>query len=64
MPAKVKRKIITETGLVSLPKAYRDYHQLEKGDEVTMLYDNVLVVTPKNITLSKEKAQALKELLE
>lgn len=64
MPAKVKRKIITKTGLVSLPKAYRDYHKLEKGDEVTMLYDNVLVVTPKSVKLSREKEQALKDLLE
>lgn len=64
MPARVNRKITGDKGLVSLPKAYRDYHKLEKGDEVTMLYDNVVVVIPKSVKLSKEKEQALKDLLE
>ncbi len=64
MPAMVKLKIIGDRGLVSLPKAYRDYHQLEKGDQVAILYDNVLVITPPNVVLTKEKTRALKELLE
>ncbi len=64
MPSKDFRTIITDTGLITLPKIYRDYHQIEKGDKVEILFDGVLVVKPNGIKLSPEKKRALRKLLE
>jgi len=64
MPGKGRRKIISQKRHVTLPKSYCDYHGMEKGDEVEVLYDSVLVIVPKSVKLSTQKAKALKDLLE
>lgn len=64
MPGRVVRKVITKKGHVTLPKAYRDYHGIQQGDDVLVEYDSVLVVVPNGVKLNGRKKKALKELLE
>lgn len=66
MPAKEQRKIMKHgtSGVVAIPKAYRDYHNLEPGSIVTVLYDSLLLIVPKSQEkLLKEKAQLISKLL-
>jgi len=66
VPAKEKRKIMKHgtSGVVAVPKAYRDYHNLTCGTEVTILYDSLLLIIPKNLEkLLHEKAALIDALL-
>ena len=59
-----KRKVMSDTGIITLPKAYRDYNNIRKGDYLDILYGGVLVVRPNGIKLSPQKELALKVLLD
>jgi len=63
MPAKVKRKIMKHgtSGVVAIPKSYCNYHDLQHGDEVTVLYDSLLLIVPKKL---ESVLQAKKELID
>ena len=66
MPAKEKHKIMKHgtSGVVVLPKAYRDYHGLNPGDSVIILYDSLLLIVPKSQEgLAAEKADLIDKLL-
>lgn len=66
MPAKEKRKIMKHgtSGVIAIPKPYRDYHNLTPGKTVTILYDSLLLIIPKNLgKLLHEKATLIDELL-
>jgi len=66
VPAKSEHKIMKHgtSGVVVIPKAYRDYHNLKPGNTVTILYDSLLLVVPKcRENLLKEKAQLIDQLL-
>ncbi|MGB9778669.1 MAG: AbrB/MazE/SpoVT family DNA-binding domain-containing protein [Candidatus Bathyarchaeales archaeon] len=66
MPAKEQRKVMKHgtSGVVAIPKAYRDYHNLEPGSVVTVLYDSLLLIVPKGReNLLQEKAELIDQLL-
>ena len=65
MPAKEKRKVlpIGDSLAVTLPKPYRDYYNIEPGDEVEVLYDSLMLILPRNAKISEKKRQLLEELL-
>ena len=66
MPAKEKRKIMKHgtSGVIAIPKPYRDYHNLTPGKTVTVLYDSLLLIIPKNLEkLLHGKATLINELL-
>ena len=66
MPAKVERKIMKHgtSGVLTIPKAYRDYHGLDPGSAVTILYDSLLLVVPREYQhLLTEKARLIDKLL-
>ena len=66
MPAKVKRKIMKHgtSGVVAIPKAYRDYHNLDPESVVTVVYDSLLLIVPKGReNLLTEKAAIIDQLL-
>jgi len=66
MPAKEKRKIMKHgtSGVVAIPKSYRNYHNLQHGDEVTVLYDSLLLIIPKKLEpLLREKKELIDRLL-
>jgi len=63
---KTTRKIIEHggSGVVAIPKDYRDYYNLEPGAEVTVLYGGVVVIIPKQLEhLIEEKKELIKKLL-
>jgi len=66
MPSKTTRKIIEHggSGVVAIPKDYRDYNNLEPGAEVIVLYDNVVVIIPKALEEKVEDKEKLIEVLE
>jgi antitoxin component of MazEF toxin-antitoxin module len=66
MPAKSEHKIMKHgtSGVVVIPKPYRDYHCLKPGSTVTVLYDSLLLIVPKSLEyLLKEKATLIDQLL-
>jgi len=66
MPAKEQRKIMRHgtSGVVAIPKPYRNYYGLEPGSTVIILYDSMLLIVPKSREkLLKEKAQLISQLL-
>jgi bifunctional DNA-binding transcriptional regulator/antitoxin component of YhaV-PrlF toxin-antitoxin module len=66
MPAKSEHKIMKHgtSGVVVIPKPYRDYHNLKTGSTVTILYDSLLLIVPKcQEHLLKEKGQLIDQLL-
>lgn len=66
MPAKETRKIMRHgtSGVVAIPKSYRDYYGLDHGTEVTVLYDSLLLIVPKSLEgLLQEKADLINRLL-
>lgn len=66
MPAKEYRKIMKHgtSGVVAIPKPYRNYYGLEPGSTVTILYDTLLVMIPKSQEkILREKAQLINQLL-
>jgi len=70
MPAKTKRKVMKHgtSGVIAIPSDYRRYHNLEHGKEVTVLYDNLILIIPKDqekkIFSDPEKQKLIKKLLE
>lgn len=67
MPSRETRKIMKHgqsSGVVAIPKPYRDYHGLNPGATVTILYDTLLLIIPKGKeNLLVEKAQLIDQLL-
>ncbi len=66
MPSKSKHKIMKHgtSGVVVIPKAYRDYHNLATGSSVTILSDGLLLIVPESLQhLLKEKAAVIDQLL-
>ena len=66
MPAKSEHKIMKHgtSGVVVIPKPYRDYHDLKTGSTVTILYDSLLLIVPKSREyLLKDKAVLIDQLL-
>jgi antitoxin component of MazEF toxin-antitoxin module len=66
MPAKSEHKIMRHgtSSVVVIPKPYRDYHNLQPGTQVTVLYDSLLLVIPKSMEpILKDKAQLIDQLL-
>ena len=52
------------SGVVAIPKAYRDYHGLKHGDVVTVLYDSLLLIVPKDLErVIEEKKELIDKLL-
>ena len=66
MPAKSEHKIMKHgtSGVVVIPKPYREYHNLKPGDEVSVLYDSLLLIIPKKMEqILKEKQTLINQLL-
>jgi len=66
MPAKSEHKIMKHgtSGVVVIPKPYRDYHNLKTGSTVTVLYDSLLLIIPKSRAhLIDDKAALIDQLL-
>jgi len=66
MPAKSEHKIMKHgtSSVVVIPKPYRDYHGLKPGTPVTVLYDTLLLIVPKNLEpLLREKQHLIDMLL-
>ena len=66
MPAKSKHKIMKHgtSGVVVVPKPYRDYYNLKTGSTVTVLYDSLLLVVPKSLEhILRDKAELIDQLL-
>jgi antitoxin component of MazEF toxin-antitoxin module len=60
MPAKQQGRIFQHgtSGVVAIPPGYLRYHELKPGDEVTILYDSLVLIIPKkvgDITAAKRK---------
>ena len=51
------------SGVVVIPKPYRDYHNLQPGAEVTVLYDSLLLIVPKKLESVLKQKQALVDQL-
>lgn len=68
MPSKEHRKVIKlgASKVISLPKPFLDYHRVEEGDKVLLLYDSIVLVMPDNISKRKMRAKdkLIRELLE
>ena len=68
MPSKEHRQIISlgKSKVICLPKPFLDYHNIEKGDKVLLLYDSIILVLPEGITEEtlSNKADLIKKLLE
>jgi antitoxin component of MazEF toxin-antitoxin module len=66
VPAKENRKIMKHgtSGVIAIPKPYRDYHNLTPGNTVTVLYDSLLLIVPRDLEkLLHEKAALIDALL-
>lgn len=66
MPAKSVHKVMKHgtSGVVVIPKPYRDYHGLKTGSLVTVLYDSLLLVVPKTREhILRDKADLIDQLL-
>jgi antitoxin component of MazEF toxin-antitoxin module len=66
MPSKIIHKIMRHgtSGVVAIPKPYIDYNNLQMGSTVTILYDSVLIIIPRNLEhIIKEKATLIDQLL-
>jgi antitoxin component of MazEF toxin-antitoxin module len=66
MLARVERKIMKHgsSGVLAIPKAYRDYYKLNHGATVTILYDSLLLIVPKECQhMLIENADLVEQLL-
>jgi bifunctional DNA-binding transcriptional regulator/antitoxin component of YhaV-PrlF toxin-antitoxin module len=66
MPARSEHKIMKHgtSGVVVIPKPYRDYHHLKPGSNVTILYDSLLLIVPEGLSgLLTQKAELIDRLL-
>ena len=68
MPSKESRKVIKLGGskAISLPKPFLDYHKIEGGDKVLLLYDGIILILPESFSQEQleKKADFIKGLLE
>jgi bifunctional DNA-binding transcriptional regulator/antitoxin component of YhaV-PrlF toxin-antitoxin module len=65
MPFKTTRKILAlgNSGVISIPKHYRNYYGLKVGAEVILLYDGCVLIVPKQFEGKIEEKMALLEEL-
>jgi len=51
---------------ITLPKPFLDYHEIEQGDKVLLLYNSIILILPKGFSQEqlKKKADFIKGLLE
>ncbi len=66
IPAKSEHKIMKHgtSGVVVIPKPYRDYYGLKPGSRVIILYGSLLLIVPKGLEyLLKEKAELIDQLI-
>ena len=66
MPAREERKVLKRgnSGVVVIPKPYRDYFDLKPGSKVIVLYDSiVLIILDKLDHLLEEKKEQINKLL-
>jgi antitoxin component of MazEF toxin-antitoxin module len=66
MPSKSEHKIMRHgsSGVVVIPKPYRDYHKLTPGSLVTVLYDSIILIVPSDRqNILEEKAELIDQLL-
>ena len=69
MPAKTTRKIMKHgsSGVVAIPKDYRNFHNLNHGDEVIVYYNDLLLIIPKSeidaVEKDREKLELIHKLL-
>jgi antitoxin component of MazEF toxin-antitoxin module len=67
MPGRDDRKIFRQgtSDVVAIPAAYVKYHELESGDEVSVLYDSIVVIVPKKLrSIAAKKRQLIDRLLQ
>lgn len=66
MPAKQEGRIFRHgtSGVVAIPPGYLRYHELNPGDEVTVLYDSLVLVIPKKLMgIAAQKRELIDKLL-
>ena len=67
MPSREHRKIIRMGASqgITLPKPFLDYHKVKDGEEMLLLYDNIILVLPRGVSeeVLEKKANLIKELL-
>jgi antitoxin component of MazEF toxin-antitoxin module len=66
VPAKESRKIMKNgsSGVIAIPKPYRNHHNLTLGNTVTILYDSLLLIIQKtHENLLHEKGKLIDKLL-
>lgn len=65
MPARSEHKIMKHgtSGVVVIPKPYRDYHKLKTGSDVIILYDSLLLIVPKSMEHILQCKQQLVDML-
>lgn len=52
------------SGVIAIPVAYRDYHHIKPGHEVTILFDSLLLVVPKGLEhIAEERKELIDDLL-
>lgn len=49
--------------VVTIPKPYRDFFELEPGDEVEVLYDSLLLLIPHKYKVDKAKMRQIEKIL-
>jgi bifunctional DNA-binding transcriptional regulator/antitoxin component of YhaV-PrlF toxin-antitoxin module len=47
------------SGVIALPKGYRDYHGLNPGQNVIILYDSLLLIIPRDLEYLIENKKSL-----
>ena len=62
MPSETKRKVYNKKGMVSLPAPFRNYHKIEKGNELKCLSNGIVVFLPPDI--DEEKEEKVRKMLE
>jgi len=66
MPSKITRKILGlgNSGVISIPKGYRDYHNLQPGTTVTVLFDGLILIIPEDrLSELESKKELIDKLL-
>jgi len=55
------------SGVVAIPKDYRNFHNLNHGDEVIVYYNDLLLIIPKSeidaVEKDREKLELIHKLL-
>lgn len=66
MPARELRKVLRHGSsyVVTIPKAYADYHGLKPGSIITVLYDSLVIMAPKDVEdILRYEAELIDQLL-